>query len=54
MNLGAKRGAIHVKKVFLNGAKTVHKTEKSENWFSVCLSHVGANKKYKAHISKYV
>lgn len=31
MNLGAKKGAIHVKKVFFNGAKTVHKTEKSEN-----------------------
>ena len=27
---------------------------KIENWFSVCLSHVEANKKYKAHISKYV
>lgn len=31
MNLGAKKGAIHVKKVFFNGVKTVHKTEKSEN-----------------------
>ena len=54
MNLGAKKGAIHVKKVFFNGAKTVHKTEKSENWFSAVLAHMGAKKKYKAHISKYV
>ena len=27
---------------------------KIENWFSVCLSHMGERKKYKAHISKYV
>ena len=31
MNLRAKKGAIRVKKVFFNDAKTVHKTEKSEN-----------------------
>lgn len=33
MNLGAKKGAIHVKKVFFNGAKTVHKTEKVKTDF---------------------
>ena len=27
---------------------------KIENWFSVCLPHMGVKKKYKAHISKYV
>jgi hypothetical protein len=25
-----------------------------ENWFSACKPHMGANKKYKAHNSKYV
>ena len=52
MNLGAKRGAIHVKKVFFNDAKTVHKTEKSENWFSAVLAHMGAKKKLVARILK--
>ena len=36
----------HVKKRFQAG--------KNENWFSARSPHMGAKKKYKAHISKYV
>jgi len=34
--------------------KRAFSVQKIENWFSERLPHMGAKKKYKAHISKYV
>ena len=50
--LAPRRGGMGRRKTGAGGRPL--RVREIENWFSVRLPHMGAKKKYKAHISKYV